>query len=51
MKRIESIADLVDYLKGVEGQGLMGKRDGVRYYYRGEAEDYGDTGAIPGIVC
>lgn len=44
------IADLLDCLRQIERDGLDGHRDNVRYYYRGEPEDYGPTGATPSIT-
>lgn len=49
MKVIKTIADLLGNLKRIELNGLDGHREGVRYYYRGEPEDYGVTGATPSI--
>lgn len=49
MKVIKTIADLLENLKRIELNGLDGHREGVRYYYRGEPEDYGVTGATPSI--
>lgn len=50
MRTIQSIAELLDCLKQIKREGLEGRRDNVRYYYRGEAEDYGFTGATPSIT-
>lgn len=50
VRTIHSIAELLDCLKQIEREGLEGRRDNVRYYYRGEAEDYGPTGATPCIA-
>lgn len=50
MRTIHSIADLLDCLKQIEREGQEGRRSSVRYYYRGEAEDYGPTGATPCIA-
>lgn len=49
MEPISTIADLLENLKYIECNGLEGRRKGVRYYYRGEPEDYGITGATPSI--
>ncbi|MBR3072007.1 FRG domain-containing protein [Fibrobacter sp.] len=49
MNPINTIADLVENLKCIESGGLDGHRSNVRYYYRGEPEDYGITGATPSI--
>ena len=49
MKPINTISDLLENLKHIKCKGLDGRRDGVRYYYRGEPEDYGETGATPSI--
>ena len=49
MEPISTIADLLENLKCIERNGLEGRRKGVRYYYRGEPEDYGITGATPSI--
>ena len=49
MNPINTIADLVENLKCIECGGLDGHRSNVRYYYRGEPEDYGITGATPSI--
>lgn len=49
MNPINTIADLVENLKCIERNGLDGRRSNVRYYYRGEPEDYGVTGATPSI--
>lgn len=50
MGAVFTIADLLDCLRQIERDGLDGHRDNVRYYYRGEAEDYGATGATPSIA-
>ncbi len=50
MRTIHSIAELLDCLKQIEREGLEGHRENVCYYYRGEAEDYGPTGATPCIA-
>ncbi|MCQ2101973.1 MAG: FRG domain-containing protein, partial [Fibrobacter sp.] len=50
MRTIHSIAELLDCLKQIEREGLEGHRENVCYYYRGEAEDYGPTGATPSIA-
>ena len=49
LKPINSIVDLLENLKCIKLNGLDGPRDRVRYYYRGEPEDYRDTGATPSI--
>lgn len=50
MGAVFTIADFLECLKRIERDGLDGHRDNVRYYYRGEAEDYGPTGATPSIT-
>ena len=50
VRTIHSIAELLDCLKQIEREGLEGHRENVCYYYRGEAEDYGPTGATPCIA-
>lgn len=49
METIKTIAEWVEYVGWVTGNRSNGSNGKFRYYYRGEPEDYGATGATPGI--
>lgn len=50
MSIICSIADYIDELKALHRNSAGSLCDGVKFYYRGESHDYGDTSGQPGIV-
>lgn len=49
MQTIKTLAEWVEYVGWVTGDRSNGSNGKFRYYYRGEPEDYGATGATPGI--
>lgn len=47
---VQSIAGYIECLKDIRSECLYGRNDsGIRLYYRGEPNDYGDTAGQPGI--